>query len=116
MKHSTFGYFLYNNSIRITTLTQSDEFIPGFTEQLITLRRICYKSPGIYQIPAELNRAGGKTLGFAIHKSLHFIWKKDELTQQKNASIITFLYKKSDKVTVIIIEKFHIKYHPIFFS
>ena len=36
-----------------------------------------YKSPGIDQIPAELIKAGGRTIGCEIHKLIISIWNKD---------------------------------------
>jgi hypothetical protein len=37
-----------------------------------------YKSPGSNQILAELIQGGGKTLVFAIHKLINFIWNREE--------------------------------------
>jgi len=34
-----------------------------------------HKSPGINQIPAELIKAGGRTICGEIHKLITFIWK-----------------------------------------
>ena len=34
-----------------------------------------HKSPGIDQIPAELIKAGGRTICGEIHKLITFIWK-----------------------------------------
>jgi len=39
-----------------------------------------HKSPGIYQIPAELIKAGGRTIRCEIHKLIIPIWNKEELT------------------------------------
>jgi hypothetical protein len=33
-----------------------------------------FKSPGTDQIPAEMIKAGGKTVRSEIHKLIHFIW------------------------------------------
>jgi hypothetical protein len=38
------------------------------------LRR--YNSPGIDQTPAELIKAGGRTIHSEIHKLINYIWKK----------------------------------------
>jgi len=40
-----------------------------------------HKSPGIYQIPAELIKAGGRTILCDIHKFIS-IWNKEELTEE----------------------------------
>ena len=37
----------------------------------------CHKSPGIDQIPAELIKAGGRTICLEIHKLITSIWKKE---------------------------------------
>ena len=40
-----------------------------------------HKSPGIDQIPAELIKAGGKTICGTIHKLIISIWNKEELSE-----------------------------------
>ena len=37
-----------------------------------------YKSPGIDQIPAELIKAGGRTICCEIHKLIISVWNKEE--------------------------------------
>src|SRR5215475_13778071 len=56
-----------------------------------------HKSPGIDQIPAELIKAGGRTLRCAIHKLINSIWNKEELPEEWKESIIVHIYKKGDK-------------------
>jgi len=57
-----------------------------------------HKSPGIDQIPAELIKAGGRTICSAIHKLIISIWKKEELPEEWKESIIVPIYKKGDKI------------------
>jgi hypothetical protein len=56
-----------------------------------------HKSPGIDQIPAELIKAGGRTIHCAIHKLIIAIWNKEELPEEWKESIIVFIHKKRDK-------------------
>ena len=56
-----------------------------------------HKSPGIDQIPAELIKAGGRTICCAIHKLIISIWNKEELPDEWKESIIVPIYKKGDK-------------------
>ena len=56
-----------------------------------------YKSPGIDQIPAELIKAGGKTIRCEIHKLIISIWNKEELPDEWKESIIVPIYRKGDK-------------------
>jgi len=56
-----------------------------------------HKSPGIDQIPAELIKAGGRTIFFEIHKYTNSIWNKEELPEEWKDSIIIPIYKKGDK-------------------
>jgi hypothetical protein len=51
-----------------------------------------YKSPGTYQIPAELIKAQGE-----MHRLICCIWNKEELPQQWKESIIMPIYKKGGK-------------------
>ena len=55
-----------------------------------------HKSPGIDQIPAELTKAGGRTIRGAIRK-LIAIWNKEELAGEWKESVIVPIRKKRDK-------------------
>jgi hypothetical protein len=41
-----------------------------------------YKSPGSYQIPAELIQAGGEILRCNIHKLINSVWNNEKLPDQ----------------------------------
>jgi hypothetical protein len=56
-----------------------------------------HKSPSIDQIPAELNKAGGRTIRFVINKLIIYIWNKEELPEEWKESIKVPIYKKGDK-------------------
>jgi hypothetical protein len=52
-----------------------------------------YKTLGIDQIPAELNKAESETLCSEIHKLICSIWNKEKLPQQCKKSIIIPIHK-----------------------
>ena len=56
-----------------------------------------HKSPGIDQIPAELIKAGGRTICLEIHKLITSIWKKEKLPEEWKDLIIVPIHKKGDK-------------------
>jgi len=56
-----------------------------------------YKSPGFDQIPAEMFKAGGRTICLEIHKLITSIWKKEKLPEEGKESIIISIHKKGDK-------------------
>jgi len=56
-----------------------------------------HKSPGTDQIPAELIKAGGRTICNVIHKLIISIWNKEELPEEWKESIIVPIYEKRDK-------------------
>ena len=56
-----------------------------------------HKSPGTDQIPAELIKAGGRTIRCAIHKLIIAIWNKEELPGEWKESIIVPIHNKGDK-------------------
>jgi len=56
-----------------------------------------HKSPSIDQIPAELIKAGGKTICCGIHKLIISIWKKEKLPEEWKESIRVPIHKKGDK-------------------
>ena len=70
-----------------------------------------HKSPGIDQIPAELIKAGGRTIFLEIHKLITSIWKKRKLPEERKESIIVPIHKTGNKRDctglVIIIEAYH---------
>src|SRR5215510_3445053 len=71
---------------------------PSVLEVELSIEKLkSHKSPGIDQIPAELIKAGGRTLCCAIHKLVISIWKKEELPEEWKESIIVPIYKKGDK-------------------
>ena len=56
-----------------------------------------HNSPGFYQIPLELIKAGGRTIRSEIHKLINSIWNREELPEEWKESIIVPIYKKGDK-------------------
>jgi len=56
-----------------------------------------HKSPGIDQVPAEVIKAGGRTICLEIHKLITSIWKKEKLPEEWKESIILPIHKKGDK-------------------
>ena len=56
-----------------------------------------HKSPGMDQIPAELIKAGSRTIRGAIHKLILAIWNREELPEEWKESVIVPLHKKGDK-------------------
>jgi hypothetical protein len=70
---------------------------PNLVEVEIAIGKLKrYKSPGIDRILAKLIKAGGETLYSEIHRLIHSIWNKEELSQQWKESVIVPAYKKGD--------------------
>jgi len=65
-----------------------------------------HKSPGIDQIPAELIKAGCRTICLEIHKLITSIWEKEKQPEVWKESIIVPIHKKGDKNILIIIETY----------
>ena len=62
---------------------------PSVSEfELAIIKLKSHKSLGINQIPAELIKAGGKTIRSEIHKLIISIWNKEELPEERRESII----------------------------
>ena len=71
---------------------------PSASEVELAIDKIkSYKSPGIDQIPAELIKAGGRTICLEIHKLITSIWKKEKLPEEWKESITLPIHKKGDK-------------------
>jgi hypothetical protein len=56
------------------------------------------KSPGIDQIPAELIKAGGRTIRCAIHKLIIVVWNKEELPEEWKELVLVNIHKKGAKI------------------
>jgi len=56
-----------------------------------------HKSPGIDQIPADLIKAGGRTIYLEIHKLIISIWKKEKLSEEWKELIIVPIHNKGDE-------------------
>ena len=71
---------------------------PSASEVELAINKLkSHKSPGIDQIPAELIKAGGRTIYLEIHKLTSSIWKKEKLPEEWKESIIVPIHKKGDK-------------------
>jgi hypothetical protein len=55
------------------------------------------KPPGIDQAPAELIKAGSRTIHGEIHKLIISIWNKEKLPEGWKESIKVPIYKKGDE-------------------
>ena len=66
-----------------------------FEQSIEKLKR--HKSPGIDQIPAELIKAGARTMLCAIHKLIIGFWNKEELPGEWKESIIVPIHRKGYK-------------------
>jgi hypothetical protein len=87
--------------------------------EIATEKMKWYKSPGTYQIPAKLIKAGSETLYSEIHKLIHSIWNKDKFPKQWKESITIPFIERVMKQTVIIMEEspsyqFPTKFYPAF--
>ena len=58
---------------------------------------IRHKSPGIDQIPAELIKAGCRTIYSEIHKLINSIWNTEELPEVWKELIIVHIYRRAIK-------------------
>jgi len=81
---------------------------PSVSEFELAIHKLkTHKSPGIDQIPAELIKAGGRTIYLDIHILIISIWKKEKLPEEWKESIIVPIHKKGVKQIVIIIGAYH---------
>jgi hypothetical protein len=71
---------------------------PSVSEFELAIEKLkSHKSPGIDQIPAELIKAGGRTISCEIHKLIISIWNKEELPEEWKKSIIVPIFEKGIK-------------------
>ena len=78
----------------------ADPLVPepsAFEFELAIDKLKSHRSLGIDQMPAELIKAGGRTICLEIHKLITSIWKKEQLSEEWKESIIQPIHKKGDK-------------------
>ena len=88
------------NYVRHTEIHTAEPLVPEpstFEVELAIEKLKSHKSPGTDQIPAELIKAGGRTIRYAIYKLFIATWNKEELPEEWKESITVPIYKKGDK-------------------
>ena len=88
------------NDVRQAELHTAETLVPepsAFVVPLAIEKLRNYKPPGIDQIPAEMIKAGDRTIRCEIHKLIISIWNKEKLPEKWKESITVPIYKKGDK-------------------
>jgi len=88
------------NDGRHTKINKAEPLVPepnAFEFELAIEKLKSHISPGIDQIPAELIKAGGRTIHYEIHNLIIFIWNNEKLPEQWKELIIVPIYKKGNK-------------------
>jgi len=73
------------NDVRQAEIHTTEPLVPepsAFEDEMAIEKLKSHKSPGIDQIPAELIKAGGRTIRCEIHKLIISIWNKQELPEE----------------------------------
>jgi hypothetical protein len=98
------GLMMLSRQVRVHTAEQQIPE-PSASEVELAIEKLKgHKSPGIYQIPAELIKAGGRTIRCETNKVIISIWNKEELPEEWKGSIIIPKYiKRAMKLIVVII-------------
>jgi intergrase/recombinase len=89
-----------DNDVRQTEIQRAEPTVPDtcvFEAEMAIEKLKRYKSENIYQISAELIKAGSSIICSDIHKLINSIWNKEELPEQWKESVIVPIYKKDDK-------------------
>ena len=87
-------------SVRQTETHTAEPLVPEpstFEFDLPIEKLKSHKSPGVYQIPAELIKEAGRTIPYQIHKLIVSIWNKEELPEEWKESIIVPIHTKGNK-------------------
>jgi hypothetical protein len=74
------------NDVRQAEIRTAELLVPepSVSEIELAIEKLkSHKSPGIDQIPSELIKAGGRTIGCEIHKLIISIWNKAELPEKR---------------------------------
>jgi len=89
-----------DNDVRRSDIHTVEPLVPepsSFEFELVIGKLKNHKQPGIDQVPAELIKAGCRTICGEILKLIISIWNKEELSEEWKESIIVPTYKKCNK-------------------
>jgi len=73
------------NDVKWTEINTAEPLVPepsAFEVELAIEKLKSHKSPGTDKIPAEMIKAGGRTIRTEIHKFIYSIWNKEELPKE----------------------------------
>jgi len=87
------------SNVRQTEIRTAEPLVPESSAFLVksAIEKVKgHNSLGTNQIPAELIRAGGRTIRSEIHKFINSVWKEEELPEKWKESITVPIYKKGD--------------------
>ena len=87
------------NDDRQTAVHTAEPLVPepsAFEVDLAIKKLTRHKSPSIDQIPAELIKAGGRTIRSEIQKLINSIWNKEILPEEGKESIVVPICMKGD--------------------
>jgi hypothetical protein len=88
------------NDVRQTEVHTAEPLVPepSACEVELAIEKLkSHKSPRICQIPAELIKAGRRTIRSEIHKLFISVWNKEELPEEWKESIMVPIYKKGHR-------------------
>jgi hypothetical protein len=88
------------SDVKQTEIHTAEALVPepsAFEVEMAVEKLKSHKSPGIYQIPIEMIKAGGRTIHSEIYKLINSIWNKDELPEVWKESFTVPVHKKGDK-------------------
>jgi sorting nexin-29 len=88
------------DDVRQTEIHKAEPLVPepSTSEFELAIGKLkSHRLLGIDQIPAELIKAGCRTIRFEIHKLIISVWNKEELPEGWKESIIVHIYKEGDK-------------------
>jgi hypothetical protein len=107
------------NDVRQTEIQKGEPLVsePSAFEVETAIEKLKrHKSPGTDQIPAELIKAGRRTIHSEIHKLINSICNKVEVPEQWKELITVPFIRRAIKQTAIIIEPYHFyKLHTKFY-
>jgi hypothetical protein len=88
-------FFINRTEIHTAELAVLEPSVFGFEMAVEKLKR--HKSPCIDRTPAELIRAGSRTISSEIRQPVNPVWNKEELPEEWKESIVPPICKKGDK-------------------
>jgi len=95
------------NDVRQTEIHTAEPEPSASDFELAIAKLKNHKFPSVDQIPADLIKAGGRTICLEIYKHIISLWNKEELPEEWKSRSLYLCIRRAIKQVLVIIGAYH---------